>query len=166
MPWHAIQYVSSSLTLIAFAIAAVLWAYRLKIKEQRRRIETAAEEDRAALVSKTLEFFDVDTANLTKEQRYNVAILQIKARGDRYLQGLLALIFFGVLCLAAFAVSKMSRVTVQPTSQTIIQKTGDATTNGPNSPANTGNVGSTTVNGSSQSPPPKVTDSQEKKKEK
>jgi hypothetical protein len=164
VPWHAIQYVSSILTLVAFAIAAVLWGYILKIREQRRRIETAPEEDRAALVSKTLEFFDVDTAKLTKEQRYNVAILQIKARGDRYLQGLLALIFLGVLCVAAFVVSKTFRI--QPTSQSIIHKTGDATTNGPNSPANTGNVGSMTVNGSSQSPPPEVTDNQQKKKEK
>ena len=164
MPWHAIQYVSSVLTLIAFVTAAVLWGYRLRIKELSRRIEAAPEEARAALVSKTLEFFDVDTASLTKEQRYNLAILQIKARGDRYLRGLLTLIFFGVLCLAAFVVSKM--FAIQASSQTTIQKTGDATTNGPNSPANTGSIGGITVNSSPESSSPEAKGSQEKKKEK
>lgn len=84
MPWFEIQYVTSGFTLCAFIVAIIAWILKKSTQEQRLRIESARPEDRASLVSQTLEFFNVDTAKLTKEQQYDIALKQIAARVERF----------------------------------------------------------------------------------
>ena len=82
--WESIQYVTSSLTLVAFLASVIAWAFKSKSEERERLIKTTSEEQRAELVRLALQFFDVDTAGLTREQRYELALAQIHARARRF----------------------------------------------------------------------------------
>jgi hypothetical protein len=83
--FEAIKYVGSGLTLVAFIVAAIAWAYRSSLTSRKQTIELAPAEERPALIERTLkEFFVVDTGNLTAEQKYNLAIRQIHARSSRF----------------------------------------------------------------------------------
>src|SRR5918911_1154592 len=82
--WEAIKYVSSGITLVAFIIAIAAWIYRTKILERERTIRLAPENERRVLVERTLEFFSIDTAGLSRQQKYNLAIKQIQARAARF----------------------------------------------------------------------------------
>ena len=78
------KYVTSGLTLVAFLGAIVAWSVRGKTEERERLIKGASDDRRAQLVKATLEFFDVDTSGLTREQRYDLALRQIEARSKRF----------------------------------------------------------------------------------
>jgi hypothetical protein len=84
MPWQSIGYVTSGLTLVAFIVAAAIWAYRRTLLQKERLIRQAPESDRGRLVENALEFFDVDTSGLTKNEKYQLAVQQIKERAIRY----------------------------------------------------------------------------------
>jgi len=99
--WNAIPYVTSGITLVAFIAAIAAWTYKSKLDERQRLIRTAPEGDRGPLVRNALEFLNVDTAELTKQQQYNIALEQIHARAQRFkitaaLIGFLAFIAAGV----------------------------------------------------------------------
>ena len=83
--WNAIGLVTSGLTLAAFVVAVVAWVIRLKILEKERLLRTAPEEQRGALVASALEFFNVDTQRLTRQQQFEIALQQIHARAHRFL---------------------------------------------------------------------------------
>ena len=74
----------SGITLAAFLAAVAVWAYRTKILERERTIRSAPEGVQRALVERTLEFFQIDTTTLTREQKYNLALRQIHARARRF----------------------------------------------------------------------------------
>jgi hypothetical protein len=82
--WEAITYVTSGVTLAAFLAASAAWVYRNKLLQQERLIRTALESDRAALVSRALEFFAINTEKLTREQQFELALKQIHARASRF----------------------------------------------------------------------------------
>ncbi|MGH6847940.1 MAG: hypothetical protein ACREC0_11030 [Methylocella sp.] len=82
--WEAIAYVSSGITLVAFIGALIAWSVKWKSEEHERLIRTAKESDRAALVRNALEFLNVDTAGLTQEYQFKLAIEQINLRGQRF----------------------------------------------------------------------------------
>src|SRR5450755_3200680 len=84
MPWDAIKYVGSGLTLAAFVVAAIAWLLKSKSEEKERLIDLAKDDERAGLVRDALEFFSVDTAGLTKAQQYQLALEQIKERTQRF----------------------------------------------------------------------------------
>jgi HEAT repeat protein len=84
MPWEAIKYVGSGLTLAAFIVAAIAWILKSKSEERERLIDLAKEDERAELVRDALEFFRVDTAGLTKAQQYQLALEQIRGRSQRF----------------------------------------------------------------------------------
>ena len=115
MPWEAIKYVSSGLTLCAFIIAVVSAYLKQQNQEQRKRIEAAPAEDRALLVAKTLEGFHVDTADLSRQQQFEIVMVQIKGRNERYrllatVVIVLALIGAG---LSAYAIAEDKKATEQ-----------------------------------------------------
>ncbi|WP_295388976.1 hypothetical protein [uncultured Thiodictyon sp.] len=108
--WEAIQYVTTGLTFVAFLVTVIAWAYKSKSEERERLIQAASEDKRADLVRSTLEFFDVDTTGLTKEQKYQLALAQIHERARRFrtmaiVVCVLALILAGV---SAYAISQTS----------------------------------------------------------
>ena len=99
MPWEAIAYVGSGLTLAAFIVAVAAWVYRTKILERERTLRLAPDNERAQLIERTLEFFDVDTGGLTREQKYNLAVHQIRERAGRF--RITAVVVVTIACLAA-----------------------------------------------------------------
>lgn len=104
--WDLISYISSGLTLTAFAIAIIFNAYRQKLLRDENIIRTASEADRATVVRAVLEFFDVDTRNLTKSQQYDIAIRQIDARAKRFYTLAICIVFIAILLaiLSLFAI--------------------------------------------------------------
>ena len=84
-PFEAIQYVGTPLTLVAFVVAVVAWVYRARLAERRKLIETAPSEQRGDLmVAAIRDFSTVPLENLTREQRYQLAIKLIDERRDRF----------------------------------------------------------------------------------
>ncbi|MFL6207580.1 MAG: hypothetical protein ACJ74W_01945 [Pyrinomonadaceae bacterium] len=133
MPWNAIAYVSSGITLVAFIVAVAAWVYRTKALRQERTIRLAPKSKRAALVESALEFFNIDTNTLTREQKYDLALKQIHERAKRF--RITASIVVVVVCFAAgvsiFAILRVPTVnesrgissptpTTTPSSQTIL----------------------------------------------
>src|SRR6185295_12867024 len=99
MPWNAIAYVSSGVTLVAFIVAVLAWLYRSKILQVERTIRLAPKNKRAELVERALEFLHVETSTLTREQKYNLALRQIHERARRFL--ITASVVVILSCLAA-----------------------------------------------------------------
>jgi hypothetical protein len=107
--WEAIAYVSSGFTLAAFVVAVAAWIIKRKSDEKHKLISVAEDENRAKLVQDALEFFHVETKELTKDQRFTIAIQQIQARANRFktiavLIGFLAII---AAALSAYAINAM-----------------------------------------------------------
>jgi hypothetical protein len=93
--WSAISYITSGLALVAFLAAVTAWVYKSKTEERERLIRSANEGERGELVKHALEFFNINAANLTKEQQFRLALEQIQARGRRFM------ISAAVVCLLA-----------------------------------------------------------------
>jgi hypothetical protein len=96
--WDIIPSIKSPYTLAAFlaaVVATILWRV---IDRQRKLIVSAPEKHRAELVRNALEFFQVDTGNLTREQQYNLALQQIRLRARRFLVGTFASVFVLLVC--------------------------------------------------------------------
>ena len=83
--FEAIQYVGTPIALVAFIVAVVAYAYRGRLEERRKTIESAPEQDRARVAEATLrDFAMVPTENLTREQRYNLALQLIEERRAKF----------------------------------------------------------------------------------
>lgn len=95
--WNAISYVSSAVTLLAFIAAVIAAVLRTKILQKERLIKNVPEKDRAQLVERTLEFFSIDTASLTRGQRYDLALRQINARAARFRTTAIVTVIIAVL---------------------------------------------------------------------
>ncbi|MCK6376959.1 MAG: hypothetical protein L6Q69_23070 [Zoogloea sp.] len=113
--WEAIAFVSSGVTLTAFLAAVIAWVYKAKAEERERLIRTAKPEQRADLVRNALEFFHVDTTGLTREQQYNLAIEQIRARAQRF-KVVAALVCFLSVVAAAVAIYAMEGDKTKPSA--------------------------------------------------
>jgi hypothetical protein len=125
--WHAVGLVTTGFTLVAFLAAVAAWVIRQKILEKERLLRTAPEEKRAELVAAALEFFNVDTRRLTKQQQFELALQQIRARGQRFLLTTI-LIALVALILAATVFAMNRGAGPKPTAlfQMIDATTGDA----------------------------------------
>ena len=104
--WQSLPYITSALTLVAFIAAAAAYSYSRRLTSRERQIAAATERDRANLVRDTLEFFHVDTANLTKERQYQIALEQIRARSRRFMTSAIVgcVLCLAFLSLAAYAI--------------------------------------------------------------
>lgn len=167
MEWQSIGYVSSGFTLVAFIVAAGVWTYRKVLLQKQWLIRQAPEQDRARLVENTLEFFNVDTSGLTKQEKYQIVMKQINARAVRF--KITALVVVIIACLATgvsiYALSRDRRgagetgdPTPAQTSTPIVSATPKPTpvaTFSPRLPTNSNNTNSIeNKNGSLQSPSP------------
>lgn len=82
--FDAIQYVGTPIALVAFIIAVVAYAYRGRLEERRKLIEAAPEQERGRLLEATIrDFATVPTDNLTREQRYSLAVKLIEERAAK-----------------------------------------------------------------------------------
>jgi hypothetical protein len=78
--WNVVSQVGSGFALTAFVAAAVLTAYRAKLSNEVARLKTLSKEDRIVALTDVLDAFKIDTANLTNEQKYSLALKQISIR--------------------------------------------------------------------------------------
>ena len=76
--------VSSIFTLVAFLAAAVVWSYRRRLMQMERLAKLAPEEDRRQVIEMILDRVSVDTSNLTRQQRYDLALRLIENRTHRF----------------------------------------------------------------------------------
>ena len=84
MPWGAIKLVTSYFSLIAFIVATVAWVIKVQSENKRKLIESATDDRKAELVKQLLDSVHVDVRNLTREQKYNLAMELIKRRAERF----------------------------------------------------------------------------------
>jgi hypothetical protein len=112
MPWEAIKYVSSALTLCAFVAAAIVVTLKNRADNQLKLVEAASEIDRPKVINDLKEFFPVDTEGLDEASKENVILEQIKERSRRYLINAVVIVLFGVMALglAIFAIDKQATV--------------------------------------------------------
>lgn len=102
-PFEAIQYVGTPIALVAFIVALGAYVYRARLVERRKLIETAPEGERARLLDAAIrDFTTVNTENLTREQRYQLALRLIEVRAARFrttalLGGAAAVLLAGVV---------------------------------------------------------------------
>jgi hypothetical protein len=91
--WGAIQYVGSGLSLVAFIVAAILYAYRAHLRHQAEIIKSAPEKDRLEAIATAAEFFRVDVSKLEPAQQAQIVVTEIEAvhGGTSFEQGLLPL---------------------------------------------------------------------------
>lgn len=101
--WEAIKYVGSGFTLIAFLFAVGSIMYRQYIMREEKLIRTVPEGQRAALVKDALEFFGVDTAQLTQSQQYDIALEQIRSRGKRFQTGVTVIVAVTIIAAGTTA---------------------------------------------------------------
>jgi hypothetical protein len=123
LPWEAIKYVSTGFTLCAFVVAALLSYFKSQTQEQRKRIESARPEDRADLVVRTLEFFNIDTTGLSRDQQFLIAMRQINGRIERFRIVAIVVVVLAIIGagLSAYALTVQKKITgtVEPTGETV-----------------------------------------------
>jgi len=82
--WRTVELVGSGFTLAAFVAAAIASLLKARLRKEEKLIRAARPRDRARLVENSLEFFRVDTERLTQQQRFEIAVEQIRARARRF----------------------------------------------------------------------------------
>ncbi|MDY7013997.1 MAG: N-acetylmuramoyl-L-alanine amidase, partial [Cyanobacteriota bacterium] len=95
--WESIALVSSGITLVAFIGAVAAWLYRARIQQSERLIRTAPLQERTRLVEQALESFRIDASGLTKQQQYNLALVQIKEREIRFRTTAIAIVIIAIV---------------------------------------------------------------------
>lgn len=81
--FQAIQYVGGGLSLVAFVVAAFLYAYRAKLRSHIEIIRSAPENDRLQAIATAAEFFQVDVSQLSIDQRYSIVVEELRIRAKR-----------------------------------------------------------------------------------
>jgi hypothetical protein len=106
--WQAIQYVGSGLSLVAFVVAAALFAYRARLRHRAEIIRSAPEKDRLEAIAVTAQFFRVDTSSLSPKKQEEIILAQITSRSRRDLMlGIICVIV--ALLLASIALAAIFR---------------------------------------------------------
>lgn len=104
MMWESVSAVSGPLSLIAFVIAALVTIYRIKSKRKIDEIAKLPEKERAKVIARDTEFFDVNLENVPAKDKVRIALEQLRNRAARERTYALLAALFGLL-LAAFAIS-------------------------------------------------------------
>jgi len=114
--WETVKSVSTVISLIAFVVAVAAGVWKAKIAERERLIKAAPSKSRAALISKTLEFFDVDPARLTEEQQFKIAMEQINRRAERFRLLVIAFVVLGLVAagIGVFAMVRYPNASGRP----------------------------------------------------
>ena len=84
-PFEAIRFVGTPIALIAFIVAVGAYVYRSSLLSRRKLLEAAPPDDRARLLEATIrDFSQIQTENLTRDQRYQLALRLIEERAARF----------------------------------------------------------------------------------
>ncbi|MGO4441473.1 hypothetical protein [Rhizobium sp. RAF56] len=109
----AIPYVTGGLSLVAFVIAAIFYAYRASLKQRRDIILSAPPADRIEAIDSTADFLRIDTAALNQKAKERIILEQIKVRSERNYMIFFASLFFGLI-LAVIALVTILRPEPSP----------------------------------------------------
>ncbi len=128
--WESIKYITSGLTLVAFIVAVTSIVIREVIKNKKNLIETAPPEDRAPLVEKALEQYHIETAALTKQQKYNIIMEQIRSRVKKQKQyfriGIFAFVILALIAVYAIREANDSTLEQVTISGVVEDSSGNA----------------------------------------
>jgi hypothetical protein len=80
--WNAIALVTGGFTLTAFVVAVGYLCYQRALLSKEKLVQAVPEGERAGVVQDFLQAVHVDTTDLTKEQRFRIALEIISARGN------------------------------------------------------------------------------------
>ena len=108
--WQAIRYVTGVLSLIAFISAVIGMIKVAEIKQKEKLIKYAPDKDRKSLIQDILELFHVDLSNLTKQQQYEFAIEQIRAKARRFLIGSAAFVVISLLLFIIYSMQDTAAI--------------------------------------------------------
>ncbi len=104
--WHAIQYVTSPLTLIAFIVAVSCAVYRVRVQRDIRLLEAVPREKRDHALTALLGTYNITDDNLTAQQKFALMKTVIAQKADRLkLAARTATIMFAMLGVVLVAVT-------------------------------------------------------------
>ena len=116
--WHAIKYVSSSTTLVAFVVAAVSGLITSFLERDIKLISKADARGRERLIAAALEKIRIDTGDMSTGQKLKLAIFQLRERRHRLVViGVVAVaivVVFGITFCVALERTKPSAVASAP----------------------------------------------------
>ena len=84
MEWTALGKISTGLALVAFIAALIVAAYRASVKGRIDTLKALPPKDRLASVTQALNTFGINSANLTQENAYNLALQELAIKDRRY----------------------------------------------------------------------------------
>jgi hypothetical protein len=115
--WNIAPQIGTGLSLVAFIVAAGLYAYRARLKQRASVIAKMPPRDRLAAIDSTAEFLRVDVSGLSEKAKHDIVIRQIgiRARRELLLAGIALLI---AVLLGAIAIIAI----VDPMPRPITQK--------------------------------------------
>ena len=96
----ALLPITTPLALIAFIMAAALYAYRAYLVQRRRMIAGLPANDQLSAIEATLTRFRVDTTNMTSVAKRDLALAQIRAQAQRFLIGAIVICILAVIAAA------------------------------------------------------------------
>lgn len=78
-----IEYVTSGFSLLAFIIAAGVLVSKYTLDYRKSVLEKSKGKDKIDMIERLVDYFDIDTNNLTKDQKYMLVMEQIKIKRHR-----------------------------------------------------------------------------------
>ncbi|EED5477967.1 hypothetical protein UJ39_17070 [Salmonella enterica subsp. enterica serovar Tennessee] len=117
--WSNIGYVTSGFSLLAFVVAGFVSAYKIKLSHFNKLVRSSSGKDRLDVIERILHIFSVDTDSLTKEQKYNIVIEQIKIRRHQlnlqiFTFCFISLLFAGVAYASIINADKLRNEIIDP----------------------------------------------------
>ena len=103
--WQTVGSISTGLALVAFAIAALLTAYRSKLNNRANVIKSLPEKDRGSAVEQELNAFGIRAEGLSPDARYQIALKEIGLREKKLKYIFIVAIVAAVLATAIAIVS-------------------------------------------------------------
>jgi hypothetical protein len=103
--WTALPEIGTGISLVAFVVAIVFYAYRSHLKSRATIIANMPEQDRLKAIDATAEFLRVDVTGLTSKAKHDIVSqqLRLRARRDTMLAGiaLVVAILLGIVAILA-----------------------------------------------------------------
>ncbi|MER9495678.1 hypothetical protein [Mesorhizobium sp. M0006] len=112
--FDAIKYVGSGLTLIAFIVAALTYAYQQKLKSREKKLLAVPAKDRLAAASDAAEYIRIDLAKIPPNDRAKIVLEQLALKAQQQRQYFIGFMFLALLIGIGTIVATMSLPPTKP----------------------------------------------------
>ncbi len=102
--FEAIKYVGSPIALLAFVTAVMAVIYRERLKQRIAMIKATEETQRGDLIKELEDVFHIEVGDLTKQQRFDLAVKRLDQRAARYLIGSIVAILLALILASAVVI--------------------------------------------------------------